>query len=199
MPILFILAGTHGSGKTSFYFSAKAHGFIKNDIPFINADIIARDELGGYTAENFERAAIIYHERAEDYINNMQDFIVENNLAGQSDFVWLEKIKEKGYDLVLFYSGTLNITINIKRVEKSVKEGGRFVPESIIRDRYDMSILYLKSNLYLFKEVYLLDNSNETKLVAIVKNGQIDYKENPVPSWVSRLLFLQNKVPSRKE
>src|SRR5690349_10019214 len=117
MPTLFILAGANGSGKTSFYFSAKAHGFINDDIPFINADMIARDELGGYTEKNFENAAIIYRERVEDYTNNMQDFMVESDLARQSDFVWLKKIKEKEYDLILFYSGTLNITINIKRVE----------------------------------------------------------------------------------
>lgn len=199
MPSLFILAGANGSGKSSFYFTAKASNFIAPDIPFINVDIIAKGELGGYTAENFEKAAMIYRERAGHYISNQLDFMIESNLAKQADFVWLEKMKEKGYDLILFYLGTSNITINIKRVEKRVKEGGHFVPENIIRDRYDMGLLYLRSKLNFFKEAYVLDNSDETRLIAVINNGAIEYKEKPAPSWVSRLLFLQIKIAERKD
>ena len=124
MASLFILAGANGSGKTSFYFTAKASGFIALDVPFLNVDIIAKDELGGYTPENLEKAAMIYREKAGYHIGNMQDFMIESNLAKQSDFYWLEKMKAKGYELILFYLGISNITINIKRVEKRVKEGG---------------------------------------------------------------------------
>jgi predicted ABC-type ATPase len=199
MATLFILAGANGSGKTSFYITAKASGFIADGLPFLNVDMIARDELGGYTPENLEKATLLYRERAGNHIGDIKDFMIESNLAKQSDFDWLEKMKAKGYELVLLYLGTSNITINIKRVEKRVKEGGHFVPENIIRDRYDMGLLYLRSKLSLFKETYLLDNSNETKLIAIIKEGHIDYKEKVVPAWVSRLLFLQTRMAAKKD
>ena len=48
MPTLYILAGPNGAGKTTFYFTAIEQGFIDKDLPFINTDLIARNELGGY-------------------------------------------------------------------------------------------------------------------------------------------------------
>ena len=198
MPSLFILAGANGSGKTTFYFSAKENNFISSAIPFVNVDMIAKEELGGYSAENFERANMIYRERVGGYIENMQDFMIESNLAKQTDFDWLEKMKQKGYDIILFLLGTSNIEINIKRVERRVKEGGHHVPENIIRDRYDMGMLYLRTKFHLFKEAYLIDNSNETKLIAVIKDGKLEYKEKLIPLWVSRLLFLQQKIADKK-
>jgi len=76
---------------------------------------------------------------------------------------------------------TSNVEINIKRVERRVKEGGHHVPENIIRDRYDMGMLYLRTKFHLFQEAYLIDNSNETKLIAVIKNGKLEYKEKLIP------------------
>src|SRR5690242_7908917 len=135
MPSLFIRAGANGSGKTTFYFSAKENSFISIAIPFVNVDMIAKEDLGGYSAENFERANMICRERVGGYIDNMQDFMIESNFAKQTDFDWLEKMKQKGYDIILFLLGTSDVEINIKRVERRVKEGGHYVPENIIRDR----------------------------------------------------------------
>ena len=116
MPSLFILAGANGSGKTTFYFSAKENNFISSAIPFVNVDMITKEELGGYSAQNFERANMIYREKVGGYIESMQDFMVESNLAKQTDFDWFEK-----------------------------------------------RMLYLRTKFNLFKEAYLIDNSNETK------------------------------------
>ena len=137
--------------------------------------MIAKQELGGYTAENFERANLIYRERVGAYIDKMEDFIIESNLAKQTDFDWLEKMKQRGYDIILFLLGTSDVAINIKRVEKRVKEGGHHVPENIVRDRYNMGLLYLRAKFNLFKEAYLVDNSNETKLIAVIKDSKVHY------------------------
>ena len=59
MPVLFILAGPNGTGKTTYYNSAIQRGFINPQLPFLNVDVIAKDELGGYTEENFVRAEMI--------------------------------------------------------------------------------------------------------------------------------------------
>jgi len=64
--------------------------------------MIAKEELGGYSMQNFERANLIYRERVGGYIESMQDFMIESNLAKQTDFDRLEKMKQKGYDIILF-------------------------------------------------------------------------------------------------
>jgi len=53
MPTLYILAGPNGAGKTTYYYTALNKLFINQSLPFINLDVIAKDEMGGYSAENF--------------------------------------------------------------------------------------------------------------------------------------------------
>jgi len=63
MPIFYILAGPNGAGKTTFYFTAIEQEFIDKDLPFINTDLITRNELGGYSEENFAKAEAIVRNR----------------------------------------------------------------------------------------------------------------------------------------
>ena len=83
-------------------------------------------------------------------------------------------------------------------MKKRVLEGGHHVPENIVRDRYDMGMLYMRTKFYLFKEAYLIDNSNETKLIAVLKNNKVEYKEKVIPLWMSRLLYLQQRINEKK-
>ncbi len=64
MPSLYILAGANGTGKTTWYSTAIEENFISSDLTFINVDIIVRKELtGGYSEENYSKAASIARER----------------------------------------------------------------------------------------------------------------------------------------
>jgi predicted ABC-type ATPase len=63
MPTLYILAGPNGAGKTTFYQTAIEEDFISKELPFINVDLITKDELGGYSEINFARAEELYRER----------------------------------------------------------------------------------------------------------------------------------------
>ncbi len=76
MPTLYILAGPNGAGKTTFYFTAINQGFIDKDLPFINTDLITRDELGGYTNENFVKAEAIVRDRIADHISKEENFLI---------------------------------------------------------------------------------------------------------------------------
>ena len=69
MPILYILAGPNGTGKTTFYSIAVESHFIDENLPFINVDIITQT-LGGYTEENYIRASEIYRQTVKGYIES---------------------------------------------------------------------------------------------------------------------------------
>jgi predicted ABC-type ATPase len=103
MPTLYILAGPNGAGKTTFYFTAVEEGFIDKNLPFINTDLITRNELGDYTEENFARAEAIVRNRIAEYISKQENFLVESNLARQSDYDWLKSIKAKGYSISFIF------------------------------------------------------------------------------------------------
>lgn len=195
MPTLYILAGPNGAGKTTFYFTAISQGFIAKELTFINTDLITKDELGGYTEDNFVKAEAIVRERIAGHISGNEDFLIESNLARQSGYDWLKLVKTKGYDIVLYFLCTSDIEINIGRVKKRVKEGGHDVPENIITDRYNMSLLYLRREIFSFTEVYLIENSTETaEQIAIVKNGKLISKNDNCPEWVNSILFFIEKL-----
>lgn len=199
MPTLYILAGPNGAGKTTFYFTAINQGFIDKELPFINTDLITKDELGGYTEENFVRAEAIVRERIAGHISRNEDFLIESNLARQSDYDWLKLIKSKGYDIVLYFLCTSDMEINIGRVKKRVKEGGHNVPENIVADRYRMALLYLRKEIFNFTEVYLIENSTETaEQIAIVRNGILISKKEDSPEWTNSILFFIEKLRDKK-
>ena len=51
MPALYILAGPNGTGKTTYYETAIAEGFIDPSLPFVNVDLVTRTLPGGYTGK----------------------------------------------------------------------------------------------------------------------------------------------------
>ena len=69
MPELYILAGPNGTGKTTYYNAAILKGYIDPELPFLNADNICRDELGGYSAENSVKAEAMVRERMKKHID----------------------------------------------------------------------------------------------------------------------------------
>ncbi len=195
MPTLFILAGPNGAGKTTFYFKAIEEGYINKDLPFINVDVIARNELGGYTEENFAKAAEIARARMADHIGRKEDFMIESNLAKTSDYTWIENMKKSGYEIILYFLCTKDILINIDRVERRVKEGGHFIPAHIITDRYNLCLIYLKTKLHIFKEAYLIDNTEQTiREMVFLKDGKIEMEAGNLPEWVSNILFIVKKM-----
>lgn len=199
MPTLYILAGPNGAGKTTFYFTAIEERFIDKNLPFINADIIVKNELGGYSEENFIKVETIVRSRIANHISNNKDFLIESNLAKQSDYDWLKTMRVHGYKIILYFLCTSNIEINKSRVKKRVKEGGHDVPENIIADRYNMAIIYLRKEILYFNEVYLIENSAETaREVAIIKNGKLIYKNEDSPEWVNKILYIAEKLKNKK-
>ena len=105
------------------------------------------------------------------------------------------RLKKAGYEIILYFLCTKDILINIDRVERRVKEGGHFIPAHIITDRYNLCLIYLKSKLHYFKEVYLIDNTEqEVKEMAMLVNGLIQMEVVNAPQWVSNSLFLVKKL-----
>ena len=195
MPVLYVLAGPNGTGKTTFYYAAIQQGFISPDLAFLNVDIICRNELGGYSAENFARADEIARQRIQTHISQAEDFMIESNLAVQSDYDWLQKMQLTGYKVNLFYLGTSDVEINIQRVHNRVKEGGHDIAVPIIRQRFGNSLMYLKGKLHTFESVYLIDNSEETALlIGEVKDGKIAFKADPFPKWAKELLYISERL-----
>lgn len=195
MPRLYILAGPNGAGKTTFYQTAIEEGFISKELPFINVDLITKDQLGGYSEINFVRAEELYRERVGQLILNSQDFMIESNLSKDSEYSWIEKMKQKGYEVVVYYLCTdYPEEVHVQRVRARVLEGGHNVPENIIHHRYKMSLLYLKTRMHTFNKIYLIDNEETAIVMAELVNGIIITKDDNLPKWVVQSLSIIEKL-----
>jgi len=198
MPILYILAGPNGTGKTTFYSIAVESHFIDKDLPFINVDIITQ-KLGGYTEENYVKASEIYRHTVKGYIESGTDFMIESNLADSRSYDWISLLRTKNYQVVLYYLSTEDVMINIGRVQRRVAEGGHDIPESIIRSRYFQSHSYLKTKLSEFKEVYLIDNSTDASQVKVkFVDGIIIEKSPDLQNWIKDVISICERLQNRK-
>ena len=191
MPILYILAGPNGTGKTTYYETIIEQNFIDKSLPFLNIDVITKNELGSYNQENFAQAEQIYRTRIKEYILASKDFMIESNLARIADYDWILNMIKQGYHIILYFLCTDNLSINIQRVQKRVKEGGHDIPVNIIENRYKLSILYLRSRMHLFTKCYLIDNTIDNPLVmAIISEGKIEMKLAESNEWVNNVLYI---------
>lgn len=194
MPILYVLAGPNGAGKTTFYESAISKGFIDHQLPFVNVDLLARS-FGNYSPENFQRADEAARVEIGKHISSMSDFMIESNLSLQNDYDWINALVRKGYEVVLYFLYTSNVSVNIQRVKKRVSEGGHDIPTAIIEHRYKISLSYLKSNLHKFQKAYLIDTSGDTAtVIAEVDNGKLSFEEQNSPTWATDALFIVRRL-----
>ncbi|MBV9962449.1 MAG: zeta toxin family protein [Parafilimonas sp.] len=198
MPTLYILAGPNGAGKTTYYYTALEKKFIEQHLPFINVDVFTK-ELGDYTAENFAKAEMIYREKVAELLKDKTDFMIESNLARDSDYEWIEKVQKYGYDIVLYFLCTDDINVNINRIHRRVKEGGHDVPVGIIMHRYKAALSYLKTKLHLFKEIYFIDNSSDEAMeVGYKKNNNIIELLPAPPKWLDDVLSIERRLQRKK-
>lgn len=94
MPTLYILAGPNGTGKTTYYETANAVGFIDPALPFVNVDLITRALPGGYMAKNFARADEIARMEIDSHLSAMRDFMIEKQ-SRYPKGLRLDKIHDK--------------------------------------------------------------------------------------------------------
>jgi len=133
-PNLYIVAGPNGAGKSTF-----ARLFLPDFADcreFVNADLIA----AGLSPFNPEGQAIqagrLMLERIESLAKARIDFGFETTLAGRGWVPLLERLREQGYRLTLFFLWLPSQDLAVSRVQERVRAGGHSIPEEVIRRRF---------------------------------------------------------------
>lgn len=137
-PAAIVLAGINGAGKTTSSRSLLANTL--KLMTFVNADIIAQG-LSGFDPEAAAiRAGRIMLQQLDELASERVDFAFETTLAARTYAGWLDKLRQAGYDVHLFYFWLSSPDLAIARVASRVKKGGHHVPEKTIRQRYSRSV-----------------------------------------------------------
>ncbi len=183
MPELIVIAGPNGAGKSSLT------KLSSTNIPVIDPDAIARE----IAPKNPESAALAAGreaiDRAREYIQLDNSFIVETTLAGNSYLNLIKEVKSLGWFVRLIYIGINNPTTNIQRVRSRVKLGGHNVPISDILRRYERSLTNLNKVSKIVDRLDLYDNSTNAgyQLIATVEIDRVVVYIQDFSGWIDRV------------
>jgi predicted ABC-type ATPase len=129
---------------------------------FINADLIAAG-IAPFAPESAAIAAArLMLEMVQKQVASGNSFALETTLSGVGYARKIPQWRALGYSVELFFLSLPSADYAVERVAKSVAQGGHFIPENVIRRRFDTG-LYNFHKIYksLVDEWMLIDNSTD--------------------------------------
>ena len=191
-PVMCIVAGPNGSGKTT-----TTEQLLKNewgaDSLYINPDNIAKDIYGDWNStEAVLKAAQKATEQRYECLKNGTDFVFETVFSSTEKLDFVQKAKDEGFFIRIFYVCTESPLININRIAQRYLNGGHEVPISKTISRYYSSLKNISKAIKIADRVYLYDNSVENaapRLILRTVDGIIAKQyTDTLPEWVRAVM-----------
>ena len=183
-PEIWVIVGGNGAGKSTFY-----RTFLEPQrIPFINADIIAKEIAPeNPEAASYDAAELAAQQRTQA-IKEQQNFCFETVFSHPSKIDFLALAKAAKYEINLVVIFVSDAEVNKARVKQRVSEGGHDVPEDKIESRIPRTHKNIGMAVDLCDYVYIFDNSsfdNPFKRIATKDGGEVViFHEDNTPDWV---------------
>src|SRR5438876_1505094 len=168
-PVLILLTGTAGAGRTSFYESQ-----LRTVFPVLlkaSASPIEKAET------DRERSRLTKEGHSFVY----QDTTIDSQM--------IREAHEAGFDVKVFYVGTEDPNLNVGRVLLRVSNGGPFAALARIADDYVHGIKHLPQTKKLADDLVLFDNTTHGRghrLVVHFHAGELMKLARSVPKWAQK-------------
>lgn len=191
-PVLIVIAGPNGSGKTTITSKILRHEWLE-DAVYVNPDQVAQDRFGDWNSpEAVLQAARYCEERREACLRDGRSLIFETVLSSEGKVDFIRRAHEAGYFVRLFFVSTSHPAINSSRIAKRVMKGGHDVPIPKIISRYQKSIVNCKRCVTLADRLYVYDNSiddAEARLLFRMTDGK-PFKRytDDIPTWAQTII-----------
>jgi len=158
---VYIVAGPNGAGKTTF-----AQRFLPgyaNCQEFVNADLIAAG-LSPFNPESLAiQAGRLMLERIETLARTRVDFGFETTLAGRGYVPLLNRLRDEGYRVHLFFLWLPSPDLALSRVQDRVRAGGHGVPAEVVKRRFARGLSnFFHVYMPLLDSWMILDNSGDS-------------------------------------
>jgi predicted ABC-type ATPase len=191
-PVLIVIAGPNGSGKTSVTSKILQHEWMEDSV-YINPDIVAQEKFGDWNSMDAIKKAVVYCEEwREKCLNERKSLIFETVLSAKDKIDYIERAKQAGFFIRLFFVCTKSPAINASRIAQRVMKGGHDVPITKVISRYQKSILNCKYIATKVDRTYLYDNSvddAEQQLLIRLSDGLIAKRYvNELPEWAKQII-----------
>lgn len=159
-PVIFVLAGVNGAGKSS----VGGESLRDAGLAYFNPDEVARRIQYATDCAVDEANAEAWQEgrrRLEAAIHDRASYAFESTLGGHTFPRLLAEAARAGIDVHVWFVGLRDPEQHIARVRARVREGGHDIPEAKIRERWETSRRNLADLLPHIAELRVFDNSAE--------------------------------------
>lgn len=191
-PVLIVIAGPNGSGKTTITSKILRHEWLEGAV-YVNPDQVAQDRFGDWNSpEAVLRAAQYCEELRETCLRQGRSLIFETVLSSDGKVDFIRRARNAGYFIRIFFVSTFHPSINSSRIARRVMKGGHDVPIPKIISRYQKSILNCKRVAAIADRVYVYDNSiddTEARLLFRMTDGKLFKRyTDDIPLWAQTII-----------
>lgn len=163
MPILYIIAGPPGVGK-----STNSEDIVPPSILVLNHDKLNTEYKYRQIADYEERANLRANAFIKENLSQKTDFGVELNLGSDSHYDFLRWVKQfyPHYQIhvILFFTNDLQLCLD--RALLREQTGGHSVEPAVIKRMYQNTLTLMRQNIGLIAHVQFMDvNYNRMELV----------------------------------
>jgi predicted ABC-type ATPase len=209
-PVIYVLAGTNGAGKSS----VGGNAFRRAGADYFNPDEATRRLLAADPAVSLAQANAeawrVGVQLLEQAIEQGSTHAFETTLGGATITRLLAEAAAGGSKVRVWYVALATVELHIERVRKRVAAGGHDIPEDAIRRRYDDSRANLISLLPVLDELRVYDNSKPNdptrglepspQLVLFLRHGKVVETAEPshTPDWAKPIIAAALRVGRRR-
>lgn len=183
---LWMLVGGNGAGKSTFY-----ERILKPlALPFINADLIAKDVYPQDPEGHSRDAARIAEKMRVDLLAEGRSFCFETVFSHPSKVDFIAQAKAMGYKIFLVLIHVESVELNYARIAQRVIEGGHNVDSKKVASRIPRTLEHVSAAIPLCDQVRVLDNSrlgSPYKPVLTIRQGIRTHHVKPSPLWAISL------------
>ncbi len=192
-PILIVIAGPNGSGKTTITNKILHHEWLE-DAEYVNPDNVAQEIFGNWNdTEAVLKAAQYCEAKREQCLMERRSLIFETVMSTDSKVDFINRAKELGFFVRIFFVSTESPKINAARIAQRVIDGGHDVPITKIISRYSKSIVNCRKVSIFADRTYVYDNSidnEEATLLFRMREGVLAKQYvNEIPEWAQNILL----------
>lgn len=181
-PVIVVLAGSNGAGKTTFY-----ELYLESlELPFVNADRIAKTLSSNDPNPLAYQAAQLADDVRRDLVNRRLSFCMETVFSDPAgDKVqFLKSAQTGGYGILGIFIQLSDPPLSVARVAQRVRHGGHDVPDDKLHSRFERTAENIRNALQFVDLGFAIDNSSVDspyRLIEVWANGILQPDTAPSP------------------
>lgn len=161
-PVLYVLAGVNGAGKSSI----GGHALTRAGLTWFNPDTFARELLAATGCDQDSANAHAWTEgvrRLDHAVVTGQSYAFETTLGGRTIAAKI-RAAAATHDVIVWFCGLDSPERHLARVRARVSQGGHDIPEAKIRARYPQAQRNLIALMPHLAHLSVYDNSTEAAI-----------------------------------